>query len=244
MMRRIISTAILGALTVAAVIICINLGLWQWSRLGEKRALNARIMAHAELPIAEPGELQGNDPDEQEFRRVHLRGAPLYDKEMVIAARFQSGSPGAQLLTPVRPDDPAFGDTLILLLRGFVNTNDGRSYDPDAVREGDTLDLETFVVTFKEGHTGNSRLADTLMALRYANRDTIEAMLGAPVAPYMLQALDDTTGQSKGTLARVAPPTLSEGSHLSYTVQWFSFAVVFAAGFIAYVVSGRRKPVD
>jgi cytochrome oxidase assembly protein ShyY1 len=38
------------------------------------------------------------------------------------------------------------------------------------------------------------------------------------------------------TPARLAPPALDDGPHLSYAIQWFSFAVIaiVGAGIVAY----------
>jgi surfeit locus 1 family protein len=41
--------------------------------------------------------------------------------------------------------------------------------------------------------------------------------------------------------ARVPPPSLGEGPHFSYAMQWFGFATVFAVGFIAFIVNARKE---
>jgi surfeit locus 1 family protein len=167
-----------------------------------------------------------------------LRAIPDNEHEFVLAARSQAGAPGLQLLTPVRPLDADFGDTTMLLLRGFIYAADGRTYDKVAAREGDTLSVDALVTMFPPKRDGNVRLSGERI-IRYLDRDTIQAMLGAPVEPYVLLALGDTVPESMTAPTRVPPPSLGEGPHFSYAMQWFGFATVFAIGFIAFARSRR-----
>jgi surfeit locus 1 family protein len=40
---------------------------------------------------------------------------------------------------------------------------------------------------------------------------------------------------------RLAPPALDDGPHLSYAVQWFSFATIAVVGGILLTVRGTRR---
>ncbi len=230
-----------GIATLLAVLLCVRLGIWQLNRLEERRARNESVRAQSELPVLELGGLLGKDSAYVHYRKVRLKGVALYDRELVLAARSQAGGPGVQLLTPVRPADSLFGDTVVMLVRGFVFASDGRSYDQKLAREADSLDMDVLVTMFPTGRTGNVKLSDTI-SLRYANRDTIAEIIGAPVAPYVLLALGDTVPRIKGIPSRVPPPSLGEGPHFSYAMQWFGFALVFVIGFIAYTRAGTSSP--
>jgi surfeit locus 1 family protein len=39
--------------------------------------------------------------------------------------------------------------------------------------------------------------------------------------------------------SRVPPPSLTDGPHLSYALQWFGFATVFMIGFVVFA-RGKR----
>jgi surfeit locus 1 family protein len=234
-------TLLFGVLATAAIALCVRLGFWQLDRLEQRRARNATVQAKAKLPAASVGELRGGDSASIHFRHVKLRGIPDYEREVVLAARSQAGAPGVQLLTPVRPVDGSFGDTAILLLRGFVYAADGIEFDKVAAREGDTLDIDGLVTFFPPKRPGNVRLTSTPTAIRYLDRDTIETMIGRPVEPYLLLALGDTVPKSMTSPARVPPPSLGEGPHFSYAMQWFGFATVFAVGFVAFVMNSRKE---
>ena len=243
-MKLSIRTILFGVLATSAVLLCVRLGFWQLDRLEQRRARNAAVQAKAQLPAADVGQLRGGDSASIHWRHVQMRGIPDYEREIVLAARSQAGAPGVQLLTPVRPVDGSFGDTAILVLRGFVYAPDGIEFDKVAAREGDTLDIDGLVTFFPPKRPGNVRLTSSATAIRYLDRDTIEAMIGRPIEPYLLLALGDTVPESMTKPARVPPPSLSEGPHFSNAMQWFGFATVFAVGFVAFVVNSRKEQSD
>jgi surfeit locus 1 family protein len=59
--------------------------------------------------------------------------------------------------------------------------------------------------------------------------------------PVVLLALGDTTIRDVTRPARVPPPAPGDGPHLSYALQWFSFATVFALGFALFARRGRAR---
>ena len=238
MKREALRTWLFGVLAAIAIIVCVRLGLWQLDRLEQRRARNAQVRAKASLPPASVHELRGGDSASIHYRHVAVRAIPDYSREIILAARSQAGAPGVQILTPVRPVGSQ-SDTEVLLLRGFVYAADGKTYDRIAAREGDTLTIDGIVTMFPPKREGNVRLSGDGV-IRYLDRDTIQSMLGAPIEPYLLLALGDTVPKSMTAPARVPPPSLSEGAHFSYALQWFGFASVFAIGFVAFAVSARK----
>ena len=65
----------------------------------------------------------------------------------------------------------------------------------------------------------------------------IASSLPYDVFPLPLQLADQTPPQPGSLPIPVPLPTLSEGPHLSYAIQWFSFAVV---AFVGAVILLRR----
>ena len=240
MKRSTVRTVAFGLFAAAAIALCIRLGFWQLDRLAQRRMRNEAVRAMAEQPVVGVDALRNLDSASIHYRRIRLRGVAEYEREIVLAARSQAGAPGVHLLTPVRPLDNSFADTLVLLLRGFVYAPDGRTFDEVAAREADTLDIDALVTMFPPKRESHVRLASP-GAIRYLDRDTIAAIIDSPIEPYLLLALGDTVPQSKTRPARVPPPSLGEGPHFSYALQWFGFATVFAVGFVAYVMSGRKR---
>ncbi|MDQ3810283.1 MAG: SURF1 family protein, partial [Chloroflexota bacterium] len=100
MSRRNIIAAIL-ALIVATV--CVRLGIWQLDRLAERRAQNAQLAARANrAPVMLSDIPPGSVADR--FRRVRVRGTFDFDHELVVTGRTRDGSPGVNIITPLRLD--------------------------------------------------------------------------------------------------------------------------------------------
>jgi surfeit locus 1 family protein len=66
--------------------------------------------------------------------------------------------------------------------------------------------------------------------------------LGGAVLPLVVQLLPgDGTGRLPPGLIRWPAPELDEGPHLSYTVQWFSFAVIILGGTLLLLRKQARE---
>jgi len=237
-----------GLVTLVAIATCIRLGIWQLHRLDERRARNADVQARGALPPLSLAALHGRDSADVHWMRVQVRGRAHYEREAVQAARTQAGAPGVYLLTPVTPlaaDSAGWGDTAVLVLRGYLPSADGRTWNVDAAREApapnDTIAFEALVTSFPPARAGAARLPSAPRAVRVLDRDTLEAIVGRPLAPVVLLALGDTVLRDVTKPARVPPPPASDGPHLSYALQWFGFATVFAIGFVAFARGQQRR---
>lgn len=233
-------TVAFGLLTVIAAGVCVRLGIWQLDRLEQRRAQNAIVSDRgAERPLT-LAELQGADTSVTHWRRVRIEAVADYAQELVHATRTQNGSPGVHLLTPVRPLDGSWGDTAIVVLRGYLYAADGRTVDFAKAREPDTLRLDALLISFPPTREGQATMKSAPRAMRLLDRDTIGTLVGRPVAPFMLLALGDTIMRDITRPTRVPPPAMNDGPHLSYALQWFSFATVFVVGFLFFTRSKRR----
>ena len=71
---------------------------------------------------------------------------------------------------------------------------------------------------------------------------TIQAQLPYPIAPSYLLLQRQTPAQPDGLPAPSPLPELSEGPHLSYAIQWFTFAAIAVAGCVVLALRERRDP--
>lgn len=212
----------------------VRLGLWQLERLRERQAYNAPIEARLGL---EPVALRDlpRDPAEAAHRTVRVSGEYDYDREIVLTLRSRRGSPGVNLLTPLRLPG---SDTAILVNRGWVYAPDGVAADTRPWREASPRDAVGYVRLLETGDTTGARSAARAAAIRRPNRATIAAMLPYPVAPFYV-VLTSPGSDPERAPARVPPPALDEGSHRSYAVQWFVFALIALGGTAILVLRGR-----
>ena len=232
MPRRIIVFCILA---IAAAVVFVRLGVWQLDRLRERRAFNATIVQQqlgAPIPLVD----LPRDTARAHYRAASVEGTYDYDHELVFSNRTRRGSPGVDILTPVRV---AGRDTAVLVNRGWVYSPDGASVDLHKWREGPTARLKGYV----ELITGDTALAVSSHArvVRHVSRAELNAKIPYPVAPYYLIAFGDTTDLAHP--ARRDLPVLDDGPHRGYAMQWFSFAIIAIAGAGIVVYRDRQQRI-
>jgi len=228
-------------LVVAALVaaVCVRLGIWQLGRLGERRAANALVSARLDSAVVDVRGLP-RDTALARYRRVSARGTYDFDAEIVLSGRSRAGSPGVNLLTPLRIPG---SDTAVLVNRGWVYSPSARDVERERWREPAEADVVGFVATFIDPTTGVTIVSGQPRTIRWLDPRTIDSLIPYPVLPFYVVATD--TGDAlarEGVPARLAPPPLDEGNHLSYAFQWFSFAAIFlgGAGVLAWKQRGAR----
>lgn len=197
------------ALAVAALFV--RLGFWQLARLEERRAQSAIIAERRALP---PVELPMHRvaADALRDRRAQARGVYDYAHERVWTGRTYDGAPGVALLTPLRLSD----GSAVFVDRGWASSPDAAHVDRERYREGDTVLVEGLVLPAPRdrGDVDPARLRDSVPY---------------PLLPVVVQ-LNDTAAPHPVGLRRWRPPALGHGPHLSYAIQWFSFALIVVVG--------------
>lgn len=234
MSRRNVVFIVLSILVAAG---CVRLGLWQLSRHRERASRNALVEARLKEPAVDVARLP-RDTAAARFRRATARGEFLYDRQVVLASRMQRGSPGVHVLTPLRI---AGTDSLLLVNRGWAYSPDGATVDlPRWNEQEGTVALSGFVEPYPDVATATVQGRERTLR-RLAPRD-VERLAGGPVLPFYL-VLDTPSPRAGGeALARLDPPSLDEGSHFSYAVQWFSFAAIALAGGLLVTRRSTRDP--
>ena len=226
-------TGLFVTLAIALAAVFVRLGFWQLDRLKQRRARNAVVasrIAAASRPI---DELR----DTASYRRATLEGTPDFANDIVLTGRSRQGSPGVYIFTPVRRSG---SDSAVLVLRGWV-------YSPDAA----TVDLTRW-------HERRRSFGGYVLALpasvdspqqpamerkvRSLTRERVRELVPYPVSTRYLVSQDSVAAAAAdSTPARVAQPSLDDGPHLSYAIQWFSFAAIALIG--SYVVIRRTRSV-
>ena len=203
------------ALLVAAI--CVRLGVWQLDRLHERRQGNALLLAaRARPPLAVDGSLSA---DSARDRHLVARGVYDYAHERLWHGRSYEGVPGVDLVTPLR----LAGGGAVLVDRGWAPSPDAYHVDQAAYREGDS------VVVLGLGMLAPRARGDVDPV---ALRDSVPYRL----LPFVIQQLPPSTAPYRPLppgLIRWSTPELSDGPHLSYAIQWFSFAVIIGVGSLA-----------
>lgn len=210
-------------LTVVAALVCARLGVWQVSRLQERRALNAAALAARDLPpvlLDDPVQAERAAAAGLDNRRVRVTGRYDHAAEVVLRGQSAGGVPGVRLVTPFKP---LRGDTVILVQRGYVTSADARTIDPGPLAEEGVQVVEGVAFLLPDSVAGEPREEDGRLTWRRVDLRALRARFPYPLADFLVLQTPDS---SLPKLPRRDPaPALDDGPHLSYAVQWFSFAV-------------------
>ncbi|HET8713174.1 MAG TPA: SURF1 family protein [Gemmatimonadales bacterium] len=200
----------LAAVAVLVASICVAAGIWQLSRLRQRRAHNAALAERLARP---PLELRaGISADSARQRRVVGQGVYDFSRERTWPGRSFEGTPGVALITPFRLADGA----VVLVDRGWAPSPDAYHVDHDAFREADSARIEGLALVPPRGRGD----VDPTGFLPFV------VQLQSPEPP-------------RGLPRRWPPPAFDDGPHLSYVIQWFSFALIALVGTAVLIRKGR-----
>lgn len=231
---------VFAALALVAAVVCVRLGFWQLSRLGERREANALVEGRLRLPVVTSLRELPADTAAARFRRVRLTGRFDYDHEVRLTGRSRNGSPGVNIITPLRLADT---NVAVLVNRGWVYSPNGADADLARWREEDSATVVGFVnpLGARRG-SARSATADP-HSVRWLDDREIARAAGYPVAPLTVVRQDSAAAVARrdSTPARLGVPPLDEGPHRSYAMQWFFFAVIAVVGPAVLLFSLRRE---
>jgi cytochrome oxidase assembly protein ShyY1 len=212
---------------------CTRLGMWQRARLQARRAANeAAREARAQPPVdlAAAGDAPLAD------RRVTARGTFDHAHDMLLRGQVLGGAPGVVVVTPLMH---AHGDSALLVVRGFLPSNDGISVPLlDSLQEGGEQSIAGIgrALPLRTGR-GQPLARGGRMTWKELELEPLRRELPYPLMGVLLFATP-APGQPAWP-RRLEPPPLDDGPHLSYMLQWFGFATV--AVIMALLALRRRQ---
>lgn len=228
-------------------IILINLGLWQLRRLEQRRALNAAVLAGLNQPVTT---LTGEavDPDELHRRRVAVSGQYINEEAIVIRNRPRNGQPGVHLVVPLRIAD---SDRAVLVNRGWIpeqapQPDDLRHYDvtgPVTVEgiayRGQSRPDSFLVPTDPTPESGHEQ--EGLTTWFRVDIERIQDQVPDPLLPIFIEQSLAADPTPEALPFGAGAINLTEGSHLGYAIQWFSFALILAVTYAFFIRQELRE---
>jgi len=217
-----LSVAALAAATM------VGLGFWQLSRYHERTAINERIEAAgrgAPRPVTEVLD-RSRPPQNVAWARVTATGEYDPEHEVLIRGRTVSGSVGFEVVTPLVLDD----GTAVLVDRGWVPPGKGGATALPEVPAPPAGEV-TVVGRVHLPESGGDQPAPVSGALqaRRIDPERLASALPYPVfGGYLLAHQQDPP--SAGRLAAIPVRYEDSGQNISYTVQWWLFAVITLTG--------------
>jgi len=224
-------------LVVLGVAFMVWAAFWQLGRLDERKAFNAVVEARIDLPAVPLDELlaTATDPADLEWRQVTVTGA-FRPQQIVWFNRSQDGLVGDNILAALDGDTSAEQTSPVIIVnRGFVMLGT----DGDAAPTGD-IDILGRIRVPMERQRGELTDADDgpVLEVRRIDLGQLDARIDGDVAPFYVDLIGSIPNVTGADPAPVPPPTLDDGPHFSYAVQWFIFA---AAVLVGWVLAVRRS---
>ncbi len=214
----------------ATVVLCVVAGNWQHRRMNEKEALQAQMSAAA---AAIPAPLPNGAVDWQawRFRPVIVTGRFDAARQILIDNKVRAGYAGFDVVTPLALDDGG----AVLVDRGWIAVGRTRAALPDVPPPKGVVTVRGRVDIPASGYlelgdagAPSGPLWEHLDPARFA------AATGLRVLPIVVLAFDGAGGDE---LVRdwTLPDTGTE-RHLSYMLQWYTFAAMAAGLWLWFTV--------
>jgi surfeit locus 1 family protein len=238
-MRR-YASLIIGAVV---ALVCIRLGVWQVSRLRQRLAFRARVEARMRRPAFELTARSAlpvvtfSSPDSLAYNPGIARGVFDFTRQMVLMGRTVDEVPAVYVVTPLH----LFAGAAVLVERGWVPSPDAYTVNLDSLAEPDTAEVRGVLLTVNAAQPPATR--DTTWPVHITSDDPsrLAESFPYPVLPWVLRRTEAPAG-APAALRSIPAPVIDKGPHLSYAIQWFSFAVIAVVGSIVLYRKTRSEP--
>jgi surfeit locus 1 family protein len=220
---------------ILGVLFLARLGLWQLDRLEQRRAANEILRIQLQQPPFElTAALADANPADYQDREAWAQGVYDNERQMTLTVQTWQGQAGAHLLTPLLLDE----NTAVLVDRGWVPNRLATPQEWGAFAVTGTAVLTGTIQLSQEISRGAAVTPDpTRFQAEWYRVDipVIAAQLPYDLLPfYLVQTPAPEDGDGLPYRAeRVID--LSEGSHLGYALQWFTFSLMLAVGYLFFV---------
>lgn len=227
-------------LVVLGVVIMIRLGFWQLDRLAQRRAFNERVLTAQSLPPLNLNEepLPIAQLPDMEYREVLVIGEYDHADEVLLRNQVWEGRLGFHLLTPLQIQGTSWA---VLVDRGWLPYEEAQLPARLAYQERGVVLVRGVIRRSQErpdfGGVPDPTLApgqSHLEAWNVVNITRIQQQTRLPLLPVYIQQAPDPAWQ--GLPYRTLPEVeISEGPHLGYAIQWFTFAAIFGLGYPFFI---------
>lgn len=230
-------------LVVFGVMILARLGIWQLNRLEKRRAFNARVETQISQPTLDlnaeiPAGLAG-----MEYRSVVVAGEYDHAHQVVLRNQASGNRIGVHLLTPLQISG---SEQVILVDRGwvpiqdFTYDQDWSDYDePGLVEVAGVLRASQDQPDYGSRRDQIPTQGERLAAWYFANLEGIQVQLPYDLLPAYVQQAPQAnhTGLPERTQPKLE---LTEGPHMGYALQWFTFAAILGIGYPIFIRKQER----
>ena len=224
---------------IIGVVFLARLGVWQLDRHLQRMTNNQLTTSRMQMTALPLAQLVALPAGERDFRGVSAVGQ--YDPAHQILWRNRSyfGRTGFQILTPLQSDDGA----VVLVNRGWVPYESANA--AWSTQFAPPTGLQAVIGVWRESQAPSTTVDEA--ALVNGRRDkwflitipAIQAQMPQTLVPGFIEVQPDGSAYDANQPIPIATTDMGMGSNLSYSIQWFGFAVILAVGYV--VVVGRMR---
>ena len=223
-------------LVFAGTALCIRLGIWQLDRLQQRRAFNAEYeSARAALPL-NLNQKQSTSLTSMEWRSVKVTGEYDFANQVALRNQYHGSQYGYHLLTPLLFDGQA-----VIIDRGWIpadsnsNPSDWRKYDePGTVNVSGQIRLGQAKPAFGGVADTLPKTGEKLEIWNNADIVHIANQIPYPILPVYIQPAANPS-DTQPPIPFQPEVEITEGPHMGYALQWFTFATILFVGYPFYL---------
>jgi surfeit locus 1 family protein len=225
-------------LVLLTVVTFASLGFWQLERLDSRRDYNALLDGRMAQESVNLHTLPPEAATEHSYRRVSVTGTYRHDDEVLLSTRSQDGRPGHHVLTPLEAEG-----LVVVVDRGWVPLDLDEPPIADATPPAGEVTVDGVLHPSQEARRAGTFGGEdgALQFVTDVDLSLLSEALGTDLYPLYVLAGAQEPGQAGALPLPAASPPLTEGSHLSYAMQWFLFTGVVLVG---YPMLLRRSYLD
>ncbi|MFN0092579.1 MAG: SURF1 family protein [Acidimicrobiales bacterium] len=223
-------------LVVGLVVLMVNLGFWQLRRLDERQALNATLAERTAAPAAALTDLLAAGDAAGEvgpvaYRTVEVTGRYAPDEEVLVVGRTYNGATGSWVVTPLVLAD----GSAVAVSRGWAPVVGGDPVPPDAVAPPGEVTVRGMLMPSERARGLAERPRERQEMFVRLDVTQLERQSDEQFFPAYVLLAEQSPPQPSRLPAPAPPPERTEGSHLSYAVQWFTFSLMALLGWVVVV---------
>ena len=238
MLRLLLTRRWLGylALTVAFAVVASLFGMWQWDRRGQAVAAIEKVDTNYDRePVPLTSVLGGEslNADTLEWIPVSLSGRYIPEEQVLVRTRPRSGSVGFEVLIPFVTEEFS-----VIVNRGWVSTGESQDF-PDEVPQAPAgvVELVARIKPTEPLLRGRGAPEGQIASIHLAS---LQELTSVDIREDFFVTLGEENPQPARSPLPTVRPELDEGPHLSYTFQWYLFAVM-AFGGLRYMLRQEAR---
>ena len=228
-------------LTVAAVLVFVRLGVWQWHRADYKDELLRRYAAAASAPV-KAFDAVADQPPADAYPRLRVKGHYLADRLYLLDNPKHDSMGGVEAYVPFRPVGQ--GKDLLVDLGFLPGNGSGEPPQlPPLPAESQTLQGVYQPPPGTGLEMGGNALAQQKQWPKtsvYLDLDQVAADLHTRLYPRVL-VLDADPSAIYVRVHTLDLSSMPPARHRAYAFQWFTFAVVAVVIFLALHRKRKRR---